>query len=89
MSFARKAALSKETLFLIFAVLCFALVGFFMAQMFRFRELSLGNAIWAGVSVIVGTLIGILYFSEKITLAQTLGIAAIVIGILVIELFPS
>jgi small multidrug resistance pump len=49
-------------------------------------EISVAYAIWAGVGTALITLIGIIYFSESMTLLKLLGIGLIIVGVVGVNL---
>jgi small multidrug resistance pump len=49
-------------------------------------EISVAYAIWAGVGTALITLIGIIYFSESMTLIKLLGIGLIIVGVVGVNL---
>lgn len=65
--------------------LCFFLLSLAVKGM----DLSLAYAIWAGVGIILTTAISVLVWHESINLATALGLALIVIGVVIVNLFGS
>lgn len=65
--------------------LCF----FLLALAVKGMDLSLAYAIWAGVGIILTTAISVLVWHESINLATALGLALIVIGVVIVNLFSS
>jgi small multidrug resistance pump len=69
------------------------LMGFFYAVCFYFLtlalkkvDLSIAYAIWGGVGTALIATIGILWFREPMTLLKTLGLLAIIGGVIAVNL---
>ena len=67
-------------------VLFYGLSFFFFAVALKRIELSVGYAIWAGVGTALVSVIGMTVFAEPLTPAKALSIAAIVAGVVGLNL---
>lgn len=69
----------------------FTAVGYVIAfamlsQALRTIDLGIAYAVWAGVGTAIIAIIGILVFGEPGTIAKTLGIAMIIVGVVLVNL---
>jgi small multidrug resistance pump len=70
-------------------VAAYATAFFFLALTLRVIPVSIAYAIWSGVGVALITLIGWLWFQQKLDVAGVVGIALIIAGVLVLNLFSK
>jgi small multidrug resistance pump len=65
-------------------------LGFYFFS-FALKAIPIGvaYAIWGGVGIVLVTLIGFFYFKQRLDLPALAGIALIVIGVLVMQLFSK
>lgn len=66
-------------------VLCFFLLGKSLESL----NLSLSYALWAGLGIILTTIVAVLFFGEHMSAPLIVGIALIVIGVIVVNMFSS
>ena len=59
----------------------------FLSLSLKTIPLNIGYAIWSGVGTIATVVISILIWKEKINIASVIGIAFIIIGVIVLNLF--
>lgn len=72
------------------AALCaFALAFYLVSLVFRVLPVGIVYAIWSGVGIVATALIGWLIFGQKPDLPAILGIAMIIGGVVVINLFSK
>lgn len=62
---------------------------YFMALTLKYMPVALVYAIWAGLGVLLITIIGWVVFSQKLDLPALAGIGLIVAGVVVIHLFSN
>lgn len=69
--------------------LIFAFVGsfFFLSLAMKTIPLNTAYALWSGLGIIATTFISVLIWKEKINIASVTGIALILIGVVVLNLF--
>lgn len=72
-----------------FGLISFGIALYFLALALRVLPLGIAYAIWAGVGIVLITLVGWLFFAERIDLPALVGIALIVTGVCVINLLSS
>ena len=65
-------------------------LGFYFFS-FALKAIPIGvaYAIWGGVGIVLVTLIGVFYLKQRLDLPALLGIALIVVGVLVMQLFSK
>lgn len=64
----------------------FGAAFFFLAQSLRSIPLSVAYAIWAGVGTAATVLVGVLLFKESFDMTKLVGIVAILIGVVLLNL---
>ena len=70
-------------------VLAYAVSFFMLAQVLKVIPVGVAYAIWSGVGVVFIALIGWLVFSQRLDLPAVLGIALIIAGIVVMQVFSN
>ena len=71
------------------SLLAYGLCFYFLSQALRSINLNLAYALWSGIGIIGTSLIGILIWKEHLNLPTLLGIALILAGVLVVNIFGS
>lgn len=71
----------------IVVVITFCIAFYLLSQVIKVIPLGIAYAIWAGVGIVLTTLIGYFVFRQTLDLAALIGIALIVSGVIVINLF--
>ncbi|KAB8135751.1 multidrug efflux SMR transporter [Gracilibacillus oryzae] len=59
---------------------------YFLTLSIQHIEVSVAYAIWSGVTIMATTVIGILFFNEKINMRKLSSIVIILVGVLVLHL---
>lgn len=70
-------------------VVSYGIAFFFMALTLRVLPVGITYAIWSGMGIVLIAIIGLLVFGQKLDLPAVLGMAMIVGGIVVINLFSK
>ncbi|MBF0785055.1 multidrug efflux SMR transporter [Muribacter muris] len=73
----------------IIALLFFGLAFYFVSIVFKTLPVGLVYAIWSGVGIVITAIIAFFAFGQKPDLAGFLGMALIIAGVLVINLFSN
>lgn len=73
----------------VLVVLGYAASFYFMALVLKFMPVGIVYAIWSGVGIALIAAMGKVLFNQQLDLPAYLGIALILIGILVIQLFSE
>ena len=76
----------KPTLLMIVA---FVGAFYFLSKALKFMPLSITYALWAGVGLVLTALVSFFVFKQKLDAAALIGIAFILVGVLVINLFSK
>ena len=68
--------------YLFLGILLYGLVAFFFYMyLFHVKNLAIANAIWNGGNMILITLVSVLFFHDKLTMIQYIGLIMIAIGL--------
>ena len=70
-------------------VISYMVSFYFLAMVLKTIPVGIAYAIWSGLGVALISLLGVLLFKESLDLAGSIGIALIVSGVLVINLFSK
>ncbi|MDI5890368.1 SMR family transporter [Halomonas sp. LR5S20] len=70
-------------------VVGYGLAFYLLALVLRTMPVGIAYAFWAGLGIVLVTLVGILVYGEKPDLPAMLGLAMIVGGVVVIQVFSS
>ena len=62
---------------------------YFLALVLRSIPIGIAYAIWAGVGIALIAIVGIVFFKQTLDMAALAGIALIIAGVLVINLFSE
>lgn len=73
----------------VITVLGYGLAFYCLSVCLRTMPVGLAYAIWSGVGVVLITLVGVLWFKQALDLPAIIGMALIVTGVLVINLFSA
>ena len=68
-------------------VIVFTLSFFFLSVSLKSIPLNIAYAIWSGLGTVATVIISILIWKEKINTASVIGIALIIIGVVVLNMF--
>ena len=52
-------------------------------------DLNIAYALWAGIGVVLSTLVAVLFWKEPVNLANVIGIGFILIGVVILNLFGA
>ena len=70
-------------------VVLFSFAFFLLSQVIKTIPLGIAYAIWSGVGIILTAIVGYLLFKQTIDTAGIIGLALIVSGVIVINLFSQ
>jgi small multidrug resistance pump len=73
----------------IFTVIAFTGCFYFFSHAIKEIPLGVAYAIWAGLGIVLTALVSVFIFKQKLDLPAMIGIAIIIIGVLVINLFSK
>lgn len=74
---------------LLVTVVCYAATFYFLSLALRAMPVGVAYAIWSGLGIVLIALIGLAWFGQKLDPAALVGLALIIAGVLVINLFSS
>lgn len=70
-------------------IVLFAIAFYLLSQVIKVIPLGIAYAIWAGVGIILTAAVGYFIFRQSLDLPALLGIALIVSGVVVINMFSN
>lgn len=73
----------------IVVVVAYLICFYFLSLALKSIPLGVAYAIWAGLGIVLTALVSVLFFKQKLDLPAILGIAIIIVGVLVINLFSK
>ena len=73
----------------ILVVISYAISFFLLSITLKFMPVGVVYALWSGMGIVFIAIIGLLVFGQKLDLAAVMGLAMIVGGIVVIQLFSN
>ncbi|WP_136254135.1 DMT family transporter [Onishia niordana] len=73
----------------VLVVVCYGLAFYLLSLALRTLPVGIAYAFWAGLGIVLVTLIGIVVYGERPDLPAILGLGMIVGGVVVIQVFSS
>lgn len=73
----------------VMVVVCFAAAFWFLSLTLRTMPVGIMYAMWSGLGIMLIAIIGFVVFGQKLDLPALLGIACILTGIVIINVFSS
>ncbi|MEY8831236.1 multidrug efflux SMR transporter [Sedimentitalea sp. XS_ASV28] len=73
----------------IIVVISYGAAFYLLALALRFMPVGVAYAIWSGLGIVLIALIGLVMFGQKLDLAAMAGLALIIAGIVIIQLFSN
>jgi small multidrug resistance pump len=74
---------------LILTAIGYAAAFYFLSLVLRSMPVGVAYAIWSGLGVILITLVGLVWFGQKLDMPAVVGLALIVAGVAIINLFSK
>lgn len=74
---------------LLLTIVCYAASFYFLSLTLRTMPVGVAYAIWSGLGIVLIALIGLAWFGQRLDLPAMLGLAMIIAGVLVINLFSK
>ncbi|ETR74945.1 multidrug transporter [Afipia sp. P52-10] len=68
---------------------CYAASFYFLSLTLRTMPVGIAYAIWSGLGIVLIALIGLIWFGQKLDMPALVGLALIIAGVLVINLFSK
>ncbi|WP_168012623.1 DMT family transporter [Halomonas salinarum] len=73
----------------VLVVVCYGLAFYLLSLVLRTLPVGIAYAFWAGLGIVLVTLIGIVVYGERPDMPAILGLGMIVGGVVVIQVFSS
>jgi small multidrug resistance pump len=70
-------------------VVCYAVAFFFLSYTLRYIPVGIAYALWSGLGIVLISAVGYVTFGQKLDVAAILGLALIIAGVLVLNLFSK
>ena len=70
-------------------IVCYAATFYFLSLALRTMPVGIAYAIWSGLGIVLIALIGLAWFGQKLDVPALIGLALIIAGVIVINLFSS
>ncbi|MBB5534387.1 DMT family transporter [Rhizobium giardinii] len=70
-------------------VVCYAVAFYFLSYTLRAIPVGIAYAVWSGLGIVLISLAGYFVFGQKLDFAAVLGLALIVAGVVVLNLFSK
>ncbi|WP_160711740.1 SMR family transporter [Chitinophaga solisilvae] len=67
----------------------YGLAFYMLSQSLKYIPVGIAYAIWSGVGIVIITAVGALLFKQRVDLPAVIGMALIVAGVLVINIFSK
>ena len=85
MSCIKKYNVTNSSNYMIYAVSAYAAVCFFLNKSLNYNGIAKVNVIWSGLSVLASTLLGVMFFKEKLHGHNYLAIFLITSGVMILK----
>ncbi len=76
--------INNKIQYYIYGVIFYALVCFLLYKSYKFKGMGIINVLWSGLSILLILSISIIFFGEKITTKDKIGIVFIILGMIFI-----
>ena len=80
----KKCKTTHKMYFLLLAILMYGLVCLGLYKAYDYKTMGIANLMWSCLSIVSIALVGIIYFHEKITFYDLLGVVFVFIGFFLI-----
>jgi small multidrug resistance pump len=70
-------------------VLCYVAAFYFLSLTLRVIPVGIAYAIWSALGIVLISAVGLVFFRQKLDLAAIFGLALIIAGVLVVNLFSK
>lgn len=71
------------------SLVCYSIAFYFLALVLRTMPTGIAYAIWSGVGIVLISVVGWVVFKQKLDLPAIIGLALIIAGVLVVNLFSK
>lgn len=73
----------------IVVLLCYAAAFYCLSFTLKVIPVGIAYAIWSALGIVLISAVGLVFFRQKLDLAAILGLALIIVGVLVVNLFSK
>ncbi len=77
----KKYKTDNKIIFYITAVILYSMICYLLVMSYKYKGMGIVNVLWSGISVLGVLSAGIIFFNEKITKMDWIGIVFIILGI--------
>ncbi|GES46589.1 small multidrug resistance pump [Rhizobium sp. ERR 922] len=70
-------------------VVCYAAAFYCLSVTLRVIPVGIAYAIWSALGIVLISMVGVVLFRQKLDLAAIIGLALIIVGVLVVNLFSK
>jgi small multidrug resistance pump len=74
---------------LMLTLICYGAAFYFLSLTLRVMPVGVAYAIWSGLGIVLIALIGLAWFGQKLDMPALVGLALIIAGVIVINLFSK
>jgi small multidrug resistance pump len=74
---------------LVLTLICYGAAFYFLSLTLRVMPVGVAYAIWSGLGIVLIALIGLAWFGQKLDMPALVGLALIIAGVIVINLFSK
>ncbi|GEA94014.1 multidrug resistance protein [Pediococcus damnosus] len=71
------------------ALIAYGTCFYFLGVCMKTVNLNIAYALWAGIGVVLSTLVAVLFWKEPVNLANVIGIGFILVGVVILNLFGA
>ncbi|SCB10820.1 DMT family transporter [Rhizobium hainanense] len=73
----------------IVVMICYAAAFYCLSVTLRVIPVGIAYAIWSALGIVLISIVGVVLFRQKLDLAAIIGLALIIVGVLVVNLFSK
>ncbi|MTH77517.1 DMT family transporter [Paracoccus aestuariivivens] len=88
-SFLQRSQQFTQWLPTLMMAICYAGSFYFLSQTLKIMPLGIAYAVWSGLGIVLVSMIGFVAFGQKLDLPAVLGLALIVAGVVVVNVFSK
>jgi len=88
-AFLKQSAGMSRLLPTVASLIGYGISFFLLSKVLAVVPMGISYGIWSGVGIVLVSLMGLLFFGQKLDLAACLGLGLIVLGVLVINFFSG
>lgn len=82
----KMSIITGKSFYIWLTVLGFGIAGYFFALTLKYEDVAIVNVIWIALSIILVALMGHFFFKEHLTSTDILGMAAVIVGVILLNL---